>query len=101
MTGVDNVEGARSLHTVMIDSLCAGEFELRKWKSNHLDLDSNLPEDFLDKRILELGKNDTKKTLVVNWTPRTDNFKFKINLAVSQTTKRSILSQIARIYDPL
>lgn len=51
---------------------------------------------------LSFDEANTIKTLGIQWHPGRDIFKFKINLQDSQrTTKRTILSDIARLYDPL
>lgn len=46
--------------------------------------------------------NDLTRILGLYWDPHTDEFKYKINetLLVTPLTKRNILSDIARIYDP-
>lgn len=44
------------------------------------------------------------KTLGITWLPKEDVFVFKINqlyLSERPTTKRTILSDIAKLYDPL
>lgn len=73
--------------------------DLRKWASNTRQLTIALP---IDKRDKEIGDNETKKTLGVHWNPKTDTFKFKVTLEPKfKLTKRDIISDIAKLFDPL
>lgn len=45
-------------------------------------------------------KADTK-ILGMQWNPETDRFKFKIGFSGKRKTKRTILSCVAKSYDPL
>jgi hypothetical protein len=102
-------------------------FELRKWACTDPALVNSLPEKLRENvDAFELGKEDHEiKTLGIVWTPMTDDFHYKVKhldeaptsakgekkaarrkaklqAAVTvETTKRSILADIAKIFDPL
>jgi len=102
LTGADSSSDAKALQEETISLLQTGGFKLRKWKSNDKDLVSRLPETLQEKHFVEIEENDTKKTLGVLWAPIGDKFKYKVQLIQDhQPTKRSVLRQIARLYDPL
>lgn len=70
---------------------------LHKWCTNKAQ--SN------DFQIFPLDRNAeeiTVRTLEMLWNSSSDTFMYKVNIrANSNFTKRDVLSQIARIYDPL
>jgi Pao retrotransposon peptidase len=78
-----------------------GKFTLRKWVSNHPDVLESLDPDHKLSTLVDFGNEDSIKTLGIKWNPTTDNFLFKISMNESSNTKRQVLSEIARIYDPL
>lgn len=106
-TYVDDVFGGcetREETTIMIQQLvdllaCAG-FELRKWASNEPALLSKLPESFQQLPI-DFDEDSVIKILGLRWNPCKDAFSYKVNVISNECTKRSILSELARIYDPL
>lgn len=99
MTGGDTYEETKQLQQDLIQLMKAGGLNLRKWSSNYKKLTNDLPSELLDK---EIGEIETKKILGVHWNPNSDNFKFKVNLEPTyKVTKRAIISDIARLFDPL
>ncbi|XP_018365039.1 PREDICTED: uncharacterized protein LOC108762506 [Trachymyrmex cornetzi] len=49
-----------------------------------------------------LQQDETLKVLGISWLPHDDMFRFQVNASFTVTpTKRSVLSVIARLYDPL
>lgn len=83
--------------------LCeSGCFPLAKWHSSNTELLAEVsPQDDLNNAI-QLDDCDTK-ILGLNWHPQTDNFTFvsKLQLTTGKVSKRTILSEIAQIFDPL
>ena len=70
---------------------------VHKWCSNQ-DQTSEPQEFSLDRNSHEV----TVKTLGMLWNSLSDTFTYKVNINTSSNfTKRDVLSQIARIYDPL
>ena len=58
----------------------------------------------IDEDSKEQTTNELIKTLGITWNPKTDNFMFlpfKFKLSDSNITKRHVVSEVARIYDPL
>nr|CAH7733895.1 unnamed protein product [Callosobruchus chinensis] len=78
-------------------------FILRKWVSNDPDIVQNISHNDSDTELLKLGSNENSKTLGIFWAPKPDTLSFKISADSFQgrSTKRSILSGVSQIYDPL
>ena len=52
--------------------------------------------------VLDIGVDGTLKTLGLQWNPQNDTFSFNMHLADNKpVTKRSALSYIAKIFDPM
>ncbi|XP_033314107.1 uncharacterized protein LOC117216648 [Bombus bifarius] len=101
LTGVDTRVEARSLRTELTELLKLAGLNIRKWASNDRELLRGLPEQDITDKLL-LGESQTFKTLGV-WNSFDDSilYSVKINNADSRITKRTISSEIAKIYDPL
>jgi len=89
------------------DQTCAllnqGQFQLRKWSSNSPRLLEGIPE---ENHGLACGKtlqdDEQLKILGICWIPSRDAFQFRVSIPhSSRRSKRSILSIIARLFDPL
>lgn len=81
----------------------AGGFKLRKWAANAEILLNDLPvEDHGLAVSKKLQDNDNVKVLGIPWNPHSDSFKFQMALKdVSVLTRRSFLSVVAKLFDPL
>lgn len=98
-TGSDSVDNALFLKEQLIQLLEKGGFELSKWSSNHPQL---LGDESSSQNPLSLSPDDQIiKILGLQWDPVKDAFTYNIDVPPSTPTKRSILSAIARIFDPL
>ncbi|XP_014215081.1 uncharacterized protein LOC106644193 [Copidosoma floridanum] len=81
-------------------------FSLRKWSANFQKLLDDLPPSLLASSLLEF-KDSAMSTLVLglSWNPLLDLFQFKVlietEVPVDNWTKRKILSEISKLYDPL
>ncbi|XP_018315345.1 uncharacterized protein [Mycetomoellerius zeteki] len=86
------------------DTLTAGGFNLKKWVANSLNLLANISVHNQEvSAILPVGDPATHYALGVQWNRLSDSFMFSAP-SPPQTvaiTKRSVLSFIARIFDPL
>lgn len=105
-SGSPNLEEAKSVVKELQDLCMSGGLQLRKWTTNSQELLETIPEELREtSSLVELQHHDpTIKTLGVYWNPQTDKYLFKINLPPDmpgRNTKRIILSDIAKIYDPL
>lgn len=104
MTGASTVSGAAQLKTDIITILNGAQMNLRKWASNYPMLLNDIPEEHkAPLTTLNLLTNDElHKTLGINWNPRTDKFSFKIEpVAETKCTKRTLLSETSKLFDPL
>lgn len=80
----------------------AGGFNLRQWVSNDPDSLIGIPEDLREFRD-DISINTTIKMLGVQWSPKQDMFSYKIDLGGNKQeySKRDIVSEIAKLFDPL
>ncbi|KAK2578706.1 hypothetical protein KPH14_012662, partial [Odynerus spinipes] len=111
LTGADSPASALALRHQLQHLLTAGGFELRKWASNHPPLLHDLPADYLrtpahssfsDASLgIPLDRDPVIKVLGLGWNPTADHFFYAVRLGAPARTKRMILSQMARIFDPL
>lgn len=103
ITGANTYEQALSLQKELILLLKSGGFELRKWASNDPRLLSHLPSSDLYNANFQfdLASESPLKILGLQWHPSNDSFIFSVTSMDTTCTKRNILSNIARIFDPL
>lgn len=104
LTGCDTIEEAVEAKTQLMALLNAGHFSLRKWSSNRSEVIADLPQSFLACQLPQaINLEDGIKTLGINWHPGADEFGFKIHLNQNKpiASKRSLLSDMAKLYDPL
>lgn len=86
----------------LVRLLQRGGFELKKWASNCTAILECIPiEDQAINPIFSPNDDATLKILGVHWDPKTDTFGYHTNSDTTILTKRSVLSTIARLYDPI
>ncbi|XP_062535421.1 uncharacterized protein LOC134204658 [Armigeres subalbatus] len=102
--GANSEEGAIQTRKELDELLAKGGFQLRKWASNN----SNVLEGLDPSRIgtqpsLKFDHIEPIKALGVSWEPASDHLCFNSNLDLSSDppTKRSILSDVSKHFDPL
>ncbi|XP_062542374.1 uncharacterized protein LOC134210340 [Armigeres subalbatus] len=105
LKSVDSLEEAVQLSQDLIEVLSTAGLTLRKWSSNSRELLDHIPPYLRDERScldLELS-NPTVKTLGIKWEPRSDIFRFTVPQwnPATEITKRIILSDFAKLFDPL
>ena len=103
VSGADSLETALELQRQLVSMLDKGGFPLRKWTSNCSALLEALPESMRELKLpLDFEHTTAMKTLGLRWHPTSDEFMFTVKLKVDDTvTKRTILSNLARVFDPL
>ncbi|XP_062713184.1 uncharacterized protein LOC134290151 [Aedes albopictus] len=105
LSGADNLEAATQLTSEMLELASSGGFTLRKWNSNSSALLDQLPENLVDRRPeLELDTANTPvKTLGLLWDTTSDSFLFRSPVwnSAAPITKRSVLADTARLFDPI
>jgi len=103
VTGAQSLDACLQLQTELISLLNKGGFQLRKWCSNCPELLINLPQDHLYNELISFSderSNETIKILGLKWNPLKDYFTYSVEPLNRDCTKRNMLSDLARIYDP-
>ncbi|CAK9799185.1 hypothetical protein ANTPLA_LOCUS1922 [Anthophora plagiata] len=102
LTGANTRQEAAFLRDDLIALLQKGGFPIRKWASNDPSL---VPENSGNPACTHMSLDPTSavKTLGIYWNSREDVIFYKVNSPESSrpVTKRSILSQTAKLFDPL
>ncbi|XP_034195324.2 uncharacterized protein LOC117611487 [Osmia lignaria lignaria] len=103
--GADDRVLARQTRQQVTDALRRGGFHLRKWSSNCPQLlteISHADHELASSRLFQDAEG--LKMLGIRWLPKSDEFQFQFKFDSASTanpTKRVVLSNIARIFDPL
>lgn len=93
---------AMQLQDELLALLKAGGFDLRKWSSNCPELLARVPADYRETPLeFQDDKDLSIKVLGLQWMPAEDVFSFNTTPPSDKITKRSVLSQIGRQFDPL
>ncbi|XP_011859045.1 PREDICTED: uncharacterized protein LOC105556561 [Vollenhovia emeryi] len=103
VTSVQSVEEARDLRSQLQSLLRGGGFELRKWASSHPAVLAGLdPQACCDSFLsFEFREDQSLKILGLHWYTGSDSFGFRVNPLDRDCSKRTILSELARVFDPL
>ncbi|XP_070518810.1 uncharacterized protein [Cardiocondyla obscurior] len=102
LTGADTVLDAKEKLSQLIEICTAGGFTLKKWATSSVELSKLLPSATEQREVLKWHPAVGHTILGLQWFPVTDSFCFKVQLANNATfTKRQILSETARLFDPL
>ncbi|XP_063919435.1 uncharacterized protein LOC135134639 [Zophobas morio] len=99
--GASTVEEAKSLQLQLANLLTRGGFQLRKWASNDPIALDHVPEQHRESPLNFSSDDPSIKILGLRWDPRSDTFTYYVQEFDSQITKRTVLSYIARIFDPM
>lgn len=102
LTGANTINEARAIRDEVIALLSRGGFTIRQWASNNVHIINDLPSNALHANFA-LNVDRTLRTLGVTWNTRDDKIYYSTRPfnATVKLTKRNILSEIAKIYDPL
>lgn len=103
VTGSHSLASARELMNQITDILHKGCFELRKWASNCSSLLEDTPPEHCQSSSLSFDPESchSVKVLGLEWNPVADGFSFTVRSIHEKCTKRSVLSELARIFDPV
>lgn len=98
-----SVEEAKKVTSDLTLLLNGGGFSLKKWHSSSKQFLQSVPKQDQALEPYEMYQDNIMvKTLGLFWTPSNDVLSYKVKLkSQPSTTKRSILSEIASIFDPL
>lgn len=96
LTGADSIEEALELQNQLNKVLKEGCMELAKWCSNKSVFNQS------NQKELEIREPESKSILGLRWLPNEDYFAYKIKQVPTENiwTKRKILSEIGKLYDP-
>ena len=104
MSGGDTIEIVKEKQEQLIGLLKVGSFSLRKWASNAVELEDWLPQSHRIRDSSVFQEQSFTAILGLSWQPEKDCFHFKISLQSidsSTLTKRMVLLQTAKIFDPM
>ena len=100
----ETTQDAIVLRRQLLEMLSGGGFHLQKWLSNEAEVIQDIPD---DERVPGVDIPDgglaSQKTLGVLWKAKDDIFSFNVEKfeKAETMTKRTVLSKIATIFDPL
>lgn len=102
LTGAYNIQEAAYIRNQLTAVLSKARLSIRQWASNDIRALNNVPHDHIHKQ-LQLGDTPTVKTLGIFWNSFHDTISYSVSLSPepNQITKRHILSETAKIFDPL
>ncbi|XP_055912003.1 uncharacterized protein LOC129946017 [Eupeodes corollae] len=103
VSGADSVPEAQQKVAEINHLLSLAGFHLRKWASNSEDALINIaPQEREVDFLLPFDSSEHIKTLGIKWLPSSDSFTFQwVQSEATEVTKRTILSTIAKLFDPL
>jgi hypothetical protein len=105
MTGADTEDDCCQLQIDVSSVLISAKLPLRKWCSNSEIVMRKISSKSVDDPlfVLDIGDDDTVKSLGLQWKPVADHFQYDIVTRSTQgaLTKRAILSDLNKIFDPL
>ena len=100
----ETVPEAKDLQKQTTELLSEAGFPLRKWMSNEVEVIEDIPfQDRLPGLEIQNSNLPTVKTLGVSWQANRDVFTFQVTPPpLSElSTKRNVLSSIAKLFDPM
>lgn len=107
LSGAETVQEAKKLREDVEKLMLKGGFPVRKWCSNAEEVLEGIPEEDRETlvSIQDSSDNQAVKALGLLWDPRNDLFLFRAAVDPvadeKPVTKRMVLSQVAKIFDPL
>ncbi|CAH2103260.1 unnamed protein product [Euphydryas editha] len=104
MTGCETETEALQIYEEMTELMNTGGFELQKWSSSNQRFVNYIEQNKVSTvKSLTIESDGMMKVLGIKWNRLTDNFEYVVNLINTKEpiTKRTILSEIARLYDPI
>lgn len=102
LMGANTLEGILKLRDDIIELLKRGHFNIQKWASNHQHALDNIHEKIIGlDNVIE--QKEVSKPLGIKWNSKLDKFLYTVKPIENNIkyTKRYILSEIAKIFDPL
>ncbi|XP_015122234.1 uncharacterized protein LOC107044737 [Diachasma alloeum] len=102
LSGADTFEEALQLRDEVTALLQKGQLNLRQWASNDPRLLYGLPEESVNLK-LNMSHDSTIKTLGLHWDSARDAIVYTVKPIpiTAKVTKRTMLSEVSKIFDPL
>ncbi|XP_066583634.1 uncharacterized protein [Prorops nasuta] len=102
LTGGNTIEEVRQIRDELIALLARGGFVIRQWAANDERIIKDLPTEAIHTNFI-LNMDKTLKTLGISWNATDDKICYTPYCiqTVKSRTKRCILSEIAKIFDPI
>ncbi|XP_011707941.1 PREDICTED: uncharacterized protein LOC105462788 [Wasmannia auropunctata] len=102
LTGTNSIDEAKEIIQGLSHILGTAGFKLRKWLSNEPSITANIPTKDKLPEDVEFTDGKQMKTLGTYWRAQSDDITFKVKENMqTKITKRHILAEIAKIFDPL
>lgn len=100
LSGSSTVAEAVTLVKEVQQLLNRGGFPLKKIMSNKLEVLEQFEEGDVGGTV-QLGDRNIVSTLGIKWVPAEDQFVYQFEAGTGPITKRKLLSEVGRIFDPL
>ncbi|XP_055842658.1 uncharacterized protein LOC129909610 [Episyrphus balteatus] len=104
MTGAKSTKELIELRLELVALLSMAKLQLRKWSSNCWPLLASLPKEDCEYSFFDTERSKSfVKVLGMHWNPSSDEYAFRMSkvLPTISLTRRSLLSEVSRIFDPL
>jgi Pao retrotransposon peptidase/Family of unknown function (DUF5641)/Protein of unknown function (DUF1759)/Integrase zinc binding domain len=102
ITSFSDVDIAATFSQQIARSLHSGGFKLRRWMSNNVDVLTRFTDAECGDKLLNLTDGTSnQRTLGVTWDVITDTLQFEFNFVTNLVNRRSILSCVSSLFDPL
>ncbi|XP_054713575.1 uncharacterized protein LOC129223036 [Uloborus diversus] len=102
LSGVNNISEGIKICSELSELLGSHSFHLRKWRSNAEEILNHIESDSRNLAEVRILPSKESKVLGLYWDSNLDCFTFKIAFREEHSvTKRHILSESAKIFDPL
>lgn len=107
MSGSDTIEEAITTANQITEILNKAKFKLQKWSSNSLKFIENFKQREKNELVeIDMKLDRTVRTLGISWDTEMDILKYNNRFFVHESspkifTKRRILSEIKKLFDPL
>ena len=100
LAGGDTLDEARQARSQLQQILASAGMQLDKWSANSAII---LPENCSIPDDISFHQEEVVSTLGLRWSPQSDMFHFQVQRRSCNgpATKRAILREVARLYDPL
>lgn len=103
LAGADTIEEALYIKLKITDILASANLPIRKFLSNKSEILTDVSNTSSSYFTVPLGDRENAKALGISWNSLSDVIQYNISIKsnVTRITKRTILSEVAQLYDPL